>query len=192
MDKIKVFAICGKAGSGKDTVLKMLFELYSDSNLHKIIPTTTRPMREGESQGNPYTFTTKEQYADWLLAGDLIEATSFRDWFYGTPLNALDATKMNVGVFNPEAIDTLMEDNRLDVTVIYIDASAKTRLLRQLNREDNPDVTEIIRRYNADETDFLALGLDYDYHTFSNDTSNKTQVFDICQKIFKLIQSQTN
>ena len=192
MKKIKVFAICGKAGSGKDTILKTLFELYSDSGLHKIIPTTTRPMREGESQGNPYMFTTKDQYSYWLLAGSLVEATTFRDWFYGTHVNALDSTKVNIGVFNLEAIDALQQDARLDVTVIYIDASAKTRLLRQLNREGNPDVAEIIRRYGADETDFLALGLDYDYHTFSNDSSDKTQVFDICEKIFKLTQSQNN
>ena len=192
MDKIKVFAICGKAGSGKDTILKLLFELYSDSNFHKIIPCTTRPMREGESDWDPYHFVTKEKYGEWLLAGQLIEATSFRDWFYGTHLNALDATKVNIGVFNLEAIECLRQDNRLDVTIVYIDASAKARLLRQLNREDNPDVKEIIRRYGADEEDFQYLGIDYKYHTFDNSSMDKTQLFDICQKIFELTQSQSN
>ena len=188
--KIKVIAICGKAGSGKDTIKKLLFETYSNSNLHKIIPTTTRPMREGESQGNPYMFTTKEQYTFWLLGGHLVEATSFRDWFYGTHLNALDATKINIGVFNPEAIECLKKENRLDVTVVYIDASAKTRLLRQLTREGNPDVEEIIRRYGADEADFLELGLDYEYETIDNNDNTTEGLYKACEKLFEIIQSQ--
>ena len=33
-------------------------------------------------------------------------------------------------------------------------ASDKERMLRQLNREENPDVYEIIRRFKADDIDF--------------------------------------
>ena len=114
MNKIKIFAICGKAGSGKDTILKTLFESYSNSSLHKIIPSSTRPMREGESQGNPYNFTTKEEYMKFLLNGDFIEATSFRDWFYGTHINALNSEKINVGIFNLNAIEVLNSSIGLD------------------------------------------------------------------------------
>lgn len=192
MDKIKVIAICGKAGSGKDTIMRLLFESHPDSNLNKIIPVTTRPMREGESDWDPYHFITKEKYSEWLLAGQLIEATSFRDWFYGTHLNALDATKVNIGVFNLEAIEYLMQNDRLDVTVVFILASSKTRLLRQLNREDNPDVEEIIRRYGADEADFQALGIDYEYLTLDNNSSDKTQLDVVCEKLFEITQSQNN
>jgi hypothetical protein len=39
-------------------------------------------------------------------------------------------------------------------------ASAKTRLLRQLNRQDNPDVDEIVRRYRTDKEDFSAIDFD--------------------------------
>lgn len=192
MDKIKVIAICGKAGSGKDTIMRLLFESHPDSNLNKIIPVTTRPMREGESQGNPYNFISKEDYAQLLLNSGLIEATSFRDWFYGTPLWTLDINKVNVGVFNLEAIECLMQDDRLDVTVVFISASSKTRLLRQLNREDNPDVEEIIRRYGADEADFQALGIGYEYLALDNNSSDKTQLDVVCEKLFEITQSQNN
>lgn len=39
-------------------------------------------------------------------------------------------------------------------------AGAKTRLLRQLNRQDNPDVDEIVRRYGTDKKDFSAIDFD--------------------------------
>lgn len=54
---------------------------------------------------------------------------------------------------------------------IFIEASDKTRLLRQLNRETNPDVREIIRRYGADENDFSIENLqDIEFqYTVNND-----------------------
>jgi guanylate kinase len=42
----------------------------------------------------------------------------------------------------------------VEVYPIFIEASDKTRLLRQLNREKDPDVKEIVRRFHADEEDF--------------------------------------
>ena len=47
-----------------------------------------------------------------------------------------------------------------DMTVVYIYADDKTRLLRQLNREKDPDVAEICRRYQADEANFKDLKYD--------------------------------
>jgi hypothetical protein len=40
-------------------------------------------------------------------------------------------------------------------------APAKERLLRQLNREDDPDVSEVIRRFNTDTEDFNHLNFEY-------------------------------
>ena len=39
--------------------------------------------------------------------------------------------------------------------------SDKTRLLRQLNREDHPNVDEIVRRYKTDKDDFYDLEFEY-------------------------------
>ena len=43
----------------------------------------------------------------------------------------------------------------------YVTAKDKTRLLRQLNREENPNVDEIIRRYKTDKEDFCDLDFHY-------------------------------
>jgi hypothetical protein len=49
-----------------------------------------------------------------------------------------------------------------------IGASAKVRLMRSLNREENPDVDEIIRRYGTDKADFEPYNFEFDYITLNN------------------------
>lgn len=166
MEKIKVIAICGKAGSGKDTILRILVGRHPNK-FNKIISCTTRPAREGERYGVDYYFLTVDEFTNKVLNGDMLEATEFNGWHYGTALSSLSKDKINVGVFNPEGIRCLMEDGLIDLTVYYVQASDKERLLRQLNREKDPDVQEIIRRFAADEQDFNDLS-DIDYLVFAN------------------------
>ena len=97
----------------------------------------------------------------------MLEATEFRDWFYGTPISSLSKDKVNIGVFNPAGVSCLLEDNRLEVLPIQIITSDKTRLIRTLNREDNPDCAEVCRRFFTDRDDFDAI--DFDYYVFNND-----------------------
>ena len=37
----------------------------------------------------------------------MLEATMFNNWFYGTSVHNLDDHCVNIGVFNPEAIEIL-------------------------------------------------------------------------------------
>ena len=99
---------------------------------------------------------------------EMLEATCFNDWFYGTALQSLDESVVNIGVFNPDGIDALLESPLVEVKVYYVQATDKNRLLRQLNREDNPDVDEILRRFKTDREDFSDLG--YEYEVLPNNT----------------------
>lgn len=164
---IKLLAICGKSASGKDTLLKKIMEQFP--LLHEIVSCTTRPPREGEVNGVNYHFLTNEEFADKLESGEMLEATVFRDWCYGTSLDSLDKDNINVGVFNVDGIDILYDNPKISLFVVLIEAPAKLRLIRSLNREENPDVEEILRRYYADEKDFEYF---YGQHiTWHNDTN---------------------
>ena len=159
MKKYKVIALIGPSGSGKDTVLKEV--LKKAKNVNKIVNCTTRPQRQGETHGKDYYFLTQEEFTNKLLDGELIEATSFRDWFYGTDIDNLSEEKINIGIFNPAAINILIDNSKLDLVIYYVTAKSKTRLLRQLNREENPNVEEIVRRYQADGKDFSNLDFSF-------------------------------
>lgn len=158
--KYKVMALCGEAGSGKDTILNAL--IRKNPNLfHLIIGCTTRPPREGEKDGVNYHFLTVDDFAEKISNDEMLEATCFNNWMYGTEYAALSEDKINIGVFNPEGIETLSLDKKIDMYAYYIEVSDKERLIRQLNRETNPDVFEIIRRFRTDCEDFSDLKFYY-------------------------------
>lgn len=159
---INILAIMGKAGSGKDTLLKALLKepAFKDS-ASPIISCTTRPIRENEQDGVDYHFLTHEQFTDQIVNGEMLEATVFNDWCYGTSMANLAKDKLNIGVFNPEGVELLRSNSDVNLTLIYIEANDKDRLMRQLMRENNPDVHEIIRRYSADEMDFSEEEIEY-------------------------------
>lgn len=169
MSEFKIIALCGKAGSGKDTLMQKTLESYPDK-FNEIISCTTRPSRENEINGKNYHFLSVQEFTKRLLNGDLIEATEFNNWHYGTLLSSLSKDKINIGVFNLDSIICLQDNSNIDLTTIYITCSDKTRLIRQLAREQNPDVAEIIRRYNSDEKDFKFMKEEiHEYLLFNNE-----------------------
>lgn len=151
--KYKIIALFGKAGSGKDTIAKYLCANYPKL-FNEIVSCTTRPPRDYEENGSDYHFISIEDFTKQVLSGEMLEATEFRNWFYGTQASALSEDKINVGVFNIAGIEALLENHNLNIIPVLVYASDKTRLMRQLNREKNPDCAEICRRFQTDDADF--------------------------------------
>ena len=60
----------------------------------------------------------------------MLEATCFNDWFYGTSYDSLRSDCVNIGVFNPEGIDSIIAHKDIDLCVFLIEANDKNRLLR--------------------------------------------------------------
>ena len=156
----KIIAIMGEAGSGKDSLMQAMLKLRPD--FHEIISCTTRPMREGEAEGVNYYYYTPEQFGDRVLHDEMLECTVFNDWFYGTSYDSVRSDCVNIGVFNPTGVESLVVRPDVDVKIIRVVAEDKTRLLRQLNREGSPDVREIIRRFHADWLDFEGVEEDFE------------------------------
>ena len=182
MNKIKIVALFGKSGAGKDAIQK---KITSSNNYHSIVSCTTRPAREKEKNSINYFFLTNDEFAEKVMNNEMLEATSFRGWFYGTSLDSLNQEQINIGVFNIAGIEALLEDSRLDVLPIWISAPDKVRLLRSLNREENPDCAEICRRFQTDEADFRAI--DFDYETVEN--IDLSSAIEGVQKIIKYYYS---
>lgn len=168
----KILALMGEAGTGKDSLMQAI--LAQSPSFHEIINCTTRPMREGEVNGVNYFYYTPEEFGEKVLHYEMLECTVFNDWFYGTSFESLRSDCINIGVFNPTAVEALLERPDVDLFLVRVRAEDKTRLLRQLNREDCPDVNEIVRRYSADRIDFAEVEDDFDYVTAWN--GNGTEI----------------
>lgn len=174
MEKYKIIALFGEAGAGKDYIQKKIMQTnWGQEYLHPIISYTTRPPRGNEKDGVDYHFLSN---AAEFMEKDLIEYTTFRTWRYGTGRDCLDINKINIGVFNMQGIESLMFKPDMDVLPIRIKAKEVTRLMRQLQREDNPDCFEICRRFIADRQDYFVVP--FHYWIIENNTYEFTPIFE--------------
>lgn len=161
----KIIAIIGEAGSGKDTLMnKVIYEAGTApaSIFHTIVSCTTRPPRDYEKNGINYYFLTNEEFAARVLRNDFLEVSEFNDWFYGTSKSELDPNRINIAVLNPEGVENILLHDDIQLKVFYLDVPGKIRLIRQLQREENPNIPEIYRRYIADDEDFNHLPFEYE------------------------------
>jgi len=85
-----IFIISGPSGAGEDSIIKGLRDIIP---FEKIITSTTREMRPGESQGNPYYFITKKKFKAGIGRGKFYEyAEEDRGNLYGVTKKELDRT----------------------------------------------------------------------------------------------------
>lgn len=171
--------ICGKAASGKDTILKTILEEYSDIFCRNL-STTTRSPREGEVQGIDYDFITEEQMMNKLLNGDMLEVVEFNGSFYGTALDTLSTEKINISIYNPGGIELLLENTQINLLIFYIECDDKIRVLRYINREPNFNLQKFCDRMIVDEKEFNPLIeeiKDYEIFTkFNNDAAQNIYI----------------
>ena len=78
---IKIIALMGKAGSGKDTLLHKLME-QDPLRFNEIISYTTRPLRDGEIDGVNYHFVSDETFLQMVNDGKMLEHSVFNNWHY--------------------------------------------------------------------------------------------------------------
>ena len=158
----KIFFVMGKSASGKDTIYKKLLEYFPE--LKTVTLYTTRPMREGETEGVEYHFIREEQLEAMKSEGRVIEMrtyqTMYGPWSYATvedgQIDLSQGSYMMIGTLESyESIRTYFGEN--GAVPIYIEVEDGERLIRAVNREKQqktPKYTELCRRFLADETDF--------------------------------------
>lgn len=165
-----VIALIGPAGCGKDTLLNELLNFADTQNFtqfHRIVHVTTRPKRTYEVDGKDYHFITEKEFLEKLLNNEMVECAEFNNWFYGTLEANLSPTGINIGTFTPIALDALATHPNIAAKVFYIDVPDRIRLIRQLERDKNVDVDEVVRRYKTDKEDFADLS-NFIYTTLPN------------------------
>ena len=158
----KIFHVMGKSSSGKDTIFKRLQEKIQE--LKTIVMYTTRPIREGESDGVEYFFVDEEKLEELKAAGKIIELRSYDTvhgiWNYFTVNdNQIDLEHYSYLVIGTlESYDKMRTYFGTDKLVpIYIEVEDGERLARALQRERQqaePKYAELCRRFLADTQDF--------------------------------------
>lgn len=78
-----LFVISGPSGVGKGTIANMIAE--RNPNVFVSVSMTTRPARQGETDGKDYYFVTRETFEQKIKNGGLLEYSEHFENFYGTP-----------------------------------------------------------------------------------------------------------
>lgn len=83
MSKGSVYIISGPSGSGKDTLLNVLFKKHPEIAFS--ISSVTRGMRKGEVEGEKYNFISREAFEKMIEEDALLEYNLYVENYYGTP-----------------------------------------------------------------------------------------------------------
>lgn len=81
--KNQMIIVVGPSGAGKSSFVDKVIQ--DISVLKDTVTYTTRPMRKGESEGNPYHFVDVETFKQHIKDDFFIEWAQVHDNFYGTP-----------------------------------------------------------------------------------------------------------
>lgn len=85
--------VIGPTAVGKSSVLEHLLRDYPQ--LCDIITYTTRPMRAGESEGDPYHFVSESKFKELLSRDFFIEWAIVHGRMYGTPRDQVERTSVS-------------------------------------------------------------------------------------------------
>lgn len=173
MEKIKILALFGKSGAGKDTILSYLVNNF---DFNRIVLTTTRPPRSNEIEGVDYHFIKKQDLEE-IHPLDVLDIQGYNNWYYVLKDSSLSKEKVNIGVFNISTIKNLLKFNSINILPVQIIRGDFQRLLSSLGREENPDCNEICRRFLSDQTWFDAIP--FDFVTFENKGSLERSFYNI-------------
>lgn len=94
MENNLILIIDGPSGVGKDTIINTLLEKYPKKFGHPI-NATTRPMRENESQGNPYIFIDEEEFFRLRSTGEIFEHTIRHGTYRGMRKSSFDSIMLD-------------------------------------------------------------------------------------------------
>ena len=158
----KIYYLMGKSSSGKDSIYKELQKRQPD--FRTVTLYTTRPIRDGETDGVEYHFIDAHGLSAYEKAGKIIECRTYQTihgpWAYAT----IDDGQIDLTRGNYLIIGTLESYEKMKayygpgaLIPLYIEVEDGERLYRALRREREqaePKYAEMCRRFLADSEDF--------------------------------------
>lgn len=177
MNKGRVFIISGPSGSGKDSLMKKLFEKAPEIMFS--ISSITRPMRVGEVEGEKYNFITRERFEEMLANDELLEHNVFVGNYYGTPKQpVLKAVEEGKDILIEVDVNGAYQiiDKIPDVVSIFIMPPSLEILKKRLTGRGT-DSKEIIDKRLFEALREIACAKDYDYIVVNDDLDTAVDEF---------------
>ena len=137
-----IFIVSGPSGAGEDSVIEGLRKYFE---IERVITTTTRDMRLGESQGKPYYFISRKEFLEKVSANQMAEyAEEHNSNLYGATKEELARVSRSgrVGIWKIEYKGVMTARKKFpEIKSIYI-AAPSLEILEQRIRKRDPNVSE--------------------------------------------------
>lgn len=177
MNKGRVFIISGPSGSGKDTLMKKVFEKAPDILFS--ISSITRPMRVGEVEGEKYNFVSRERFEEMIANDELLEHNVFVGNYYGTPkapvLKAVENGKDMLIEVDVNGAYQIFEKIPDAVSIFIMPPSLEVLKNRLTGR--GTDSQEVIDKRLFEALREIASAKDYDYIVVNDDLETAANDF---------------
>lgn len=149
--------IVGPGGSGKDFLRKKM----EGKGFKYGVSFTSRPPREGESEGTDYYYRDNDFFEN--NSDIFLELQEFNGWKYG--ISKGEFLVKNFFILSPSGLRSFNNDYRSECLVIYLNPPLSIRRERLSERNDADNVE---RRILADDKDFFNFQ-DYDIQIKNED-----------------------
>lgn len=173
--------LSGVSGAGKDTVKKELIKRME--TLETLPSFTSRPMREGDIEGQTYNFVTREEFEKMIQQKEFYEYDIHHNEYYGTSRKLLNdkikSGKIIVKDIEVNGTEHLKELLKKDTKVVTIFLRVpKEELKKRLEaRVDQPTPEEIELRLNRFDYEESKIS-SYDYVLKNNDLEKTLQIIE--------------
>lgn len=169
--------IAAPSGAGKSSFVDKITKEIP--RLCDTVTYTTRPMRAGESEGNPYHFVSYDKFQQLREQEFFVEWAIVHDNFYGTPMYQLeDAWKENRVVIMDVDVQGAKTFRRKfpDAVSIFILPPSIDELRRRVTKRDGKIPADLeVRMKNAEQE--LQHASQFDYQLINDDFDRSYQAF---------------
>ncbi|MBE6809931.1 MAG: guanylate kinase [Ruminococcaceae bacterium] len=177
MRKGRVYIISGPSGSGKDTVMKKIFEKLPQIAFS--ISSITRPMRPGEVEGEKYNFISRERFLEMIANDELLEHNIFVGNYYGTPkAPVVDCIEKGQDILIEVDVNGAVQirEKMPEVVSIFIMPPSLEVLKNRLTGRGT-DSAEVIEKRLNEALREIAGAVDYDYIVVNDDLDTAVNDF---------------
>ena len=161
--------ISGPSAAGKDATLKRMEELGYP--FHFVVTATTRPRRPNEVDGVDYHFVSRQEFAEMLEEGELLEHAIVYGQHKGIPRKqvqeALDSGKNVIMRIDVQGAAT-MRDLVPEAVFIFLTAASEDELIRRLE-ERRTETPEGLKKRIATAREEMKRLDEFDYVVVNRD-----------------------
>lgn len=180
-----IVIISGPSGAGEDSIIEGLRKY---TKVNRVITTSTREMRPGESDGSPYYFIPKEEFERHIENGEMIEwAKQYNGNLYGVTKSELERVNAlpGVGTWKIEYQGVITAKKLFpEIKSIFIMAESLEVLAERIRKRGNV-TEEYIKEREGYTKEWLKHEAIYDYKVINHQGKLEdaiTEVVEILKK----------